>query len=66
MIVKYYKYMAVAVGVFLWLFFVGPRMLSGPTETFVGWWALTIFGLVPALYYFVMSQIKAKKEPENK
>lgn len=49
MIKTYYKYTAIAVALLLWFFFVGPRMLSGPTETFVMWWVGTIFVIPPAL-----------------
>lgn len=59
MIRAYFKYMGIAVALFLWFMLLGPRMLSGGTELFVLWWFGSLF-LIPPFLYLIFKNVFLK------
>lgn len=61
---SYLKWAAVAVFLIAWFAFLGPRMMSGPTEAMLLWLAATIFGLPTALWVLgVRRLLERRPEP---
>jgi len=53
---NFLKYASVIVGVLVWVFILGPAMLSSNTLSIIVWLTVTIMVVAPLTYFFAKNE----------